>query len=99
MKIGDPGAHFHGSEECKTYLWLDQHQVDEQHDEIMLHIFVGEAFAAWTLCETHTFTESLVIGFAVCGVERTDWIATLDTDWHVASVGLVVLCSNIWADC
>ena len=65
-----------------TYLWLDQHQIDEQHDEIMLDIFVGEALAAWTLCETHTFAESLVVGFAVCGIERTDWIAALDTDWH-----------------
>lgn len=65
-----------------TYLWLNQHQVDEQHDEIMLDVFVGEAFAAWTLRETHTFAESLVVGFAVCGIKRTDWIATLDTDWH-----------------
>lgn len=63
-------------------MWLDQHQIDEQHDEIMLNVFVGEAFAAWTLCEPHTFAESLVVGFAVCGVERVDWIATLDTDWH-----------------
>ena len=65
-----------------TYLWLNQHQVDEQHDEIMLDVFVGEAFAAWTLCEPHAFAESLVVGFAVCGVQRTDWIATLDADWH-----------------
>ena len=51
-----------------TYLWLDQHQIDEQHDEIMLDIFVGEAFAAWTLCKPHTFSESLVVGLAICGV-------------------------------
>ena len=48
----------------------------------MLDVFVGEAFAAWTLCEPHTFAESLVVGFAVCGVKCADWIATLDTDWH-----------------
>lgn len=48
----------------------------------MLDVFVGEAFAAWTLCEPHTFAESLVVGFAICGVERTDWVPTLDADWH-----------------
>jgi hypothetical protein len=63
-------------------LWLDQHQINEQHDEIMLDIFVGEAFAAWALCEPHTFAESLVVGFAVGSVKRADWVATLDTDWH-----------------
>ena len=65
-----------------TYLWLDQHQIDEQYDKIMLDVFVGEAFAAWTLCEPHTFAESLVVSFAVCGIQRTDWVPTLDTDWH-----------------
>ena len=48
----------------------------------MLDVFVGEAFAAWTLCEPHAFAESLVVGFAVCGIECTDWIPTLDADWH-----------------
>lgn len=69
IAMGDLAAPFsHVSEECATYLWLDQDQIDEQHDEIMLDVFVGEAFAAWTLCEAYTFAESLVIGFAVCGV-------------------------------
>jgi len=51
-----------------TYLWLDQHQIDEQYDEVMLDVFVRKAFAARTLCEPHTFSESLVVGFAVCGI-------------------------------
>jgi hypothetical protein len=38
-----------------TYLWLDQYQIDEQHDKIMLNIFVGKALASRTLCEPHTF--------------------------------------------
>lgn len=63
-------------------MWLDQHQIDEKHDEVMLDIFVGEAFAAWALCETHAFAESLVVGFAVGSIKCADWIATLDTDWH-----------------
>lgn len=73
-------------QDCSTYLWLDQHQINEQHDEIMLDIFVGEAFAAWTLRETHTFAESLVIGFAVCSIKCADWVATLDADRHCASI-------------
>lgn len=80
-------ASFPWAKDCSTYLWLDQHQIDEQHDEIMLDVFVGEAFAAWALRETHTFAESLVVGFAVSCIERTDWIATFDTDGHCASIG------------
>jgi hypothetical protein len=50
----------------------------------MLDILVGEAFAPWALCESHAFTESLVIGFAVRGIECADRIATLDADWHLS---------------
>lgn len=54
----------------------------------MLDVFVREAFAAWTLCEPHTFAESFVIGFAVCGIERTDWVATLNADRHCMYLAL-----------
>jgi hypothetical protein len=48
----------------------------------MLDILVREAFAARTLGQPHTFAECLVIGFAVCGVERTDRTPALDTYRH-----------------
>jgi len=65
-----------------TYLWLYQYQIDEKHNEIMLDIFVGKVLAARTLCEPHAFTECLIVGFTVRGVQRTDWISAFDTDWH-----------------
>lgn len=48
----------------------------------MLDILVREAFTARTLGQTHAFAERLVIGLAVCCVERADGIATFDTYRH-----------------
>jgi hypothetical protein len=48
----------------------------------MLDILVREAFAARTLSQSHSFAECLVIGFAVCGVERTYRTPALDTYRH-----------------
>jgi hypothetical protein len=33
------------------YLRFNQHQIDKQHDKVMLDVFVREAFAVWALCE------------------------------------------------
>jgi hypothetical protein len=66
----------------KTYLRLDQDQIDEEDDKIMLDILVGEAFAAWTLGQPYAFAESLVIGFAVGGVKCADRIPTFDAYRH-----------------
>jgi hypothetical protein len=48
----------------------------------MLDILVGKAFAPWTLRESYAFSESLIIGFAVRGIECADRIATFNADWH-----------------
>ena len=48
----------------------------------MLDILVGEAFAAWTLGQPHTFAERLVIGLAVCCVERADRIPAFNAYRH-----------------
>ena len=37
------------------YLWLDEDQINEEHNKVMLYIFVGEALASRTLREPHTF--------------------------------------------
>lgn len=55
-----------------TYLRLDQHQIDEQHNHVMLDVFVGKAFASWALRQSHTLAQRFVIGFAVCRVESLD---------------------------
>jgi hypothetical protein len=77
-------AAIYPSDTRATYLRLDQDQIDEQHDKVMLDILVGKAFAPWALRESHAFAECLVIGFAVCGIECADRIATLDADWHLS---------------
>jgi hypothetical protein len=50
------------------YLRFDQNQINEQHHEIMLDIFVGEAFAARTLRQPHSLSQGFIIGFAVCRI-------------------------------
>ena len=68
--------------EENTYLRLDQDQIDEEDDEIMLDVLVCEAFAARALGQPHTFAERLVIGLAVCCVERADRIPAFNAYRH-----------------
>jgi hypothetical protein len=51
------------------YLRLDQHQVYEQHHEVMLHVFIREFLALWALCQAYTLSERAIVGFRVRGVE------------------------------
>lgn len=53
------------SRERLTYLWLDEHKVDEDHDKVILDVFVGEALAARTLGQSHAFALGAVIGATV----------------------------------
>lgn len=39
-----------------AYLLLDQSQIDKQHDEIMLNVFIGKTLASRTLCKPDTTT-------------------------------------------
>lgn len=66
-----------------SYLRFDQDQIDKKHHEVVFDIFVREALAAWTLRQSHSFSQSFVIGFAVCRVKVADGIATLDANGHV----------------
>jgi hypothetical protein len=74
----------------ETYLRLYKNQINEQNHKIMLDVFVGEAFASWTLRETDAFSQRLVVGFAVSGVEIGNRVAALDADGH-PSMGKVKL--------
>jgi hypothetical protein len=51
-----------------TYLRLDKDEINEDHDEIMLDVFVREPLAARTLRKTHSFAQGSVIGATVCAV-------------------------------
>jgi len=52
-----------------TYLGFDQNKINEEHDKVMLNILVGELLATRTLCQTHSFTERVVVRFAIGSVE------------------------------
>jgi len=33
-----------------AYLWLDQNQINEEHNIIVLNVFISKSFAVRTLC-------------------------------------------------
>ena len=68
--------------EEKTYLRLDQDQIDEEDDKVMLDVLVREAFTTRTLGQTHAFAECLVIGFAVGRIKRADGVPAFDAYRH-----------------
>lgn len=51
-----------------TYLRLDKNEINEDHNEIVLDVFVREPLAARTLRQTHTFTQGTVISATICTV-------------------------------
>ena len=67
------------------YLRLDQHQVNEQHYEVMLDVFVGEALAAWALSQADALSKRTVIGFAVGRVELMNGEAAFYANRHSRS--------------
>lgn len=76
-----------------TYLRLDQDQVYEQHDKVMLDIFVPEPLAPRALCQPNTLAQGAVVRFAVGGVERAKRISALYTYGHVGGTGR--LCGSV----
>lgn len=75
-------------QQVPIHLRLDQDKIDEQHDKIMLDIFICEALAARTLCQAHTFAERAIIGFAVRSVELVHTVAAFNAKWHRADASL-----------
>ncbi len=61
-------------------LRLDEDEVDEEHDEVMLDVFVGEALAAGALGEADAFAGGAVVGFAVGRVELVDGVTAFYAD-------------------
>jgi hypothetical protein len=59
-----------------------EHQVDKQHHEIMLHVFVREPFAARALRQSHSAAQRPVVRRRVGRVERLDRVPAFDTYWH-----------------
>ena len=38
-----------------SYLRFDQDEIDEEHDKVMLDVFIGKAFASRTLRQSYAF--------------------------------------------
>jgi hypothetical protein len=51
------------------YLRFDQYQIDKQHYEIVLDVFVGEFLAHGALGEAYAFAKGSIVGFGVGRVE------------------------------
>lgn len=67
-----------------TYLRLDQDEVNEQYNQVMLDIFVREAFTSRALRQTDALSKRLVIGLAVGGVEILHGEAASDANQSLA---------------
>lgn len=57
-----------------SYLRFDKHEVDKDHDKVILDIFVGEPLAARTLRQSDAFALGAVIGTTVGAVQVRDRI-------------------------
>lgn len=64
------------------HLWLNQDEIDKQHDEVMLDVLVCEPLALWALRESDAFAKGAIISFGVGCVERFDGVAARNADWH-----------------
>ena len=69
-------------QKMSIHLRFDQDQINEEDDEIMLDIFVGESFAARTLGQTHSLSKRAVVSLAISCVKLMDWVATFNANWH-----------------
>ena len=71
-------------EQVPIDLRLDQDEVYEEHHEVVLYIFVGEALAARALRQADALAQRPVIGLAVRAVEEVDGEPTFYADRHLA---------------
>lgn len=65
-----------------AYLWLDQDQVDEEHDKVMLDVLVAEAAAVAAHCQADVVAARLVARTRVLRPQRLDRVPALDADRH-----------------
>lgn len=67
---------------CRTYLRLDQNQIDKKHNKVMLNVFVAESPAVLAHSEAHAMACRLVICARVLCVQSLHWIPAFYTDRH-----------------
>jgi hypothetical protein len=70
-----------------THLRLDQHEVDEQHHEIMLDVFIRELVAPRALRQPHAFAERPVVRFRVFRVQCFHRVPAFDAYGHCIARG------------
>lgn len=78
--------------EEEAHLRLNQHQVDKQHDEVMLDVLVAEAPAVAT--DRQADIRARVPRARVLRPERPDGVAALDADGHYYLLLLLVYFIN-----
>jgi hypothetical protein len=84
-----PPPNTNTSPEYHSYLRLNQHQINKQHDKVMLNILVGEALAARTLREADPAPQGPIVGGGVGRVERLHGVRAFYAD-------VQVLCGRRW---
>ena len=68
------------------YLWLDQDQIDKQHHEIVLDVFVAETPAVLAYCQPDIVPARLVA--AALAPEGLDGVPTFYTNRHCGGRGI-----------
>jgi hypothetical protein len=76
------GLYKEGVAGCRTYLRLDQDQINEKHNKIMLNVFIAEPPAVLAHSEAHAMACRLVICARVLCVQSLHWIPAFYTDRH-----------------
>lgn len=76
------GAHQRIVQQVPVYLRLDEHEVNEEHHEIVLDIFVAETPTVFAYCQAHPVARGLVVCAGVLCVQRLNWITAFNADGH-----------------
>ena len=61
-------------EKVSVDLWLDQHEVDEEHNIVMLDILVGKSLTVRTLGKANTFAQCSIVCFAIDSIKKWDLV-------------------------
>ena len=71
----------------RAYLRLNQHEIDEQHDKVVLDIFVGELVALRALRQPYAFAERPVVRLGVLRVQCLHRVPAFDAYGHCIAGG------------
>jgi hypothetical protein len=70
----------------RPHLRLNQHQVDEQHDKVMLDVLVGKSLASRALGQAHAFPKRPIVGIAEFLVEGRYGMPAFNANRHFSGL-------------